>query len=241
MKRTKTAWQIYNSRWHLLITIFVILVPFLYLLIFARFAHLASTKLFLDVLASLWRMVIAYLIALILAWSFAVLFYRGKGSAVALPIFDVLQSFPNSAALPIATYFWGPSNFTVIFFLTISIIWPIIFSTISSLKLIRRDWYEAVQIYGLRRFDYLKIFLFPASLNGIITGSIIGLGDGWEALAATEIIVQIQRGLGNFFGFFSHNTPMTVFGILGFLVLIFSINKLIWLPLLQWSHEKTEE
>ena len=140
-----------------------------------------------------------------------------------------------------AVFLWGPSNTTVIFFLIITVIWPIFFSIISSLKLIKHDWQEVVHIVGLSGYNYLRYFLVPVTVPGLITGSIIGLGEGWEALIATELIVNIKPGLGDFFKVFSHNVPITAFGILGFLIFIFSINKIVWIPLLEWSHRKMEE
>ena len=160
---------------------------------------------------------------------------------IALPIFDVMQSFPTFAALPLATVVWGPSNTTIIFFLIITVIWPILFSLISSLKLIWRDWEEASEIAQLRGFNYLRYVLWPASIPGIITGSIIGLGEGWEALVATEMISGNHFGLGSFFATYSQSSMITAFGILGLLIMIFSVNKLVWLPLLDWSHTLTEE
>ena len=231
----------YISYRHVLITLFFIVVPFIFLLFFSRVAKIATGALFYDFFISSVRLLIAYVISLVLAWFIAAAFYRGRRSLVALPAFDVLQSFPTFAALPIATIFFGRTNFTVIFFLTITIIWPIFFSIISSFKLIRSDWREAVKISGLRRLDYLRYFLLPASVPAIITGSIIGLGEGWEALVATEIIVNINPGLGSFFNFFTTNPKITGFGIFGLLVLIFSLNKLVWFPLLEWSHHKMEE
>lgn len=232
--------KIYQSRWHLAFSIFLIIVPFIFLLLFSRFAEISTAKLFEDLFSSTYRMIVSYLIAAFLGWALAVLFYRGKKSAVALPLFDVLQSFPAFAALPIATFFWGPSDFTVIFFLIITIIWPIFFSIISSLKLVRHDWQEVTEVFGLSGIPYFKYFLIPISMPGLITGSIVGLGEGWEALIATEMIVNSSVGLGSFFQSFSHNLTITALGILGFLLLIFSINKLVWLSLLEWSHKKME-
>jgi ABC-type nitrate/sulfonate/bicarbonate transport system permease component len=166
---------------------------------------------------------------------------QGQVLDVALPVFDVLQSFPTFAALPLAIYFWGPSNFTTIFFLIFTIIWPIFFAILSSLKLMKHEWDEVAEIYGLTGKEYLKKFLIPVSVPGLITGSIVGLGEAWEAVVATEIIVGMQSGLGPFFQSFAANSGVTVFGILGFLILIFSINKIIWIPLLDWSHSFIEE
>ena len=238
---TKKHAKIYQSRVHLAVTMAVVVAPFLFFFIFSRVANVAGNKLFFDIATSSLRLLLAYVIALVLGWVSAALFYKGKRAVVALPVFDVLQSFPTFAALPVATYLWGVSDVTVIVFLVITIIWPIFFSIVSSLKLIKSEWEEAVEISGLRGRDYITHFLWPVSIPGIITGSIIGLGEGWEALVATEIIVGMQIGLGDFFQAFSHNPGITVFGILGFLILIFSINKLLWLPLLEWSHREMEE
>ena len=233
--------RIYKSSWHVAVTMFFVIAPFIFLLYFSRIANIATGKLFSDLLISFIRLIIAYAIAALLGWTLAISFYTGPRASVALPVFDVLQSFPTFALLPLATLFWGASNFTIIFFLVITIIWPLIFSVVSSLKLIRKDWEEAVEIYGLSGSNYLKNFLWPVSITGLITGSIIGLGEGWEALIATEIIINIPNGLGSFFQAYSTNAQVTLFGVLGFLILIFSINKIIWLPLLEWSHKKMEE
>jgi len=232
---------IYHSWIHILITIGIIFVPFFFLLFFSQYAKISASKLFLNLAISFFRLLVAYIIAAVLAWLSAVLFYRGRRALVALPIFDILQSFPTFAALPLAVYFWGPSGRTVIIFLILTVIWPIFFSLISSLKLVRQDWEEAAAIAGLRRFDYLCRFLWPISLSGLITGSIIGLGEGWEALVATEIIVATKTGLGSFFSLYSQNASITVFTIIGLLLFIFSVNKLVWLPLLEWSHRQMEE
>lgn len=233
--------HIYTSRKHLAVTIGILLVPFLLLLLFAQFAHIATGALIADLLVSTWRIAVAYVIAAILGWTCAVLFYRGPASMVALPIFDVLQSFPTFAMLPLAVLAWGPSDTTIIVFMVVTIIWPIFFSVVSALKLAKEDWQEAVTIYQCRGLDYTKKYLWPISRPGLITGSIVGLGDGWEAIIATEIVVKTQAGLGSFFQVFSSNPAVTAFGILGLLVFIFSINKVLWLPLLDWSHRTMED
>ncbi len=233
--------KIYTSRWHLLATFAFIALPLIFLLFFSKIANIPAGNLLKNISVSIGRLFVAYFISVALGWFLAVSFYSGRRAAVALPIFDVLQSFPTSAALPIGTFILGKTNFTVITFLVLAVIWPIIFSIISSLKLIRNDWQEAAEIAGLRGYKYIKFFLWPVSIPGLITGTVIGLGDGWEALVATEIIVGIKSGLGGFFSAFSQNSGITVLGILAFLLIIFSINKLIWLPLLEKSHEKLSE
>ncbi len=232
---------VYQSPWHLVATFGFLILPVAFLMFFARYAHLASDVLLLDVMASIWRLVLAYCVSAVLAWLLAVSFYRGRRAVVALPFFDVLQSFPIFAILPMASYVWDPSDATVIFVLVLTMLWPIFFTLTSSLRRIKNDWHEAVTIAGLRGWDYVQHFLWPVSIPGLITGSIIGIGEGWEALIATEIILSTKTGLGEFFQTFATDLPVTALGIFGFLLVIFTMNKLLWLPLLEWSHHETEE
>jgi ABC-type nitrate/sulfonate/bicarbonate transport system permease component len=229
------------SGWHLAVTLLLVVIPFIFLLFLARFSGITPFALFKDFTVSFARILAAYGIALAIGWLLAISFYHGARSVIALPIFDVLQSFPTFAIVPLATHIFGASNWTIVFFLVITMVWPILFSIISSLKLIRSDWQEVVQISGLRGSQYIKNFLLPVTIPGIITGSIIGIGEGWEALVATEIIVQTQDGLGPFFQVYSYNPTITALGVIGFLLVIFSINKLVWLTFLERSHRMMEE
>lgn len=237
----KHHFSLYQSGWHLAVTFAVIVIPFIYLLVFAYLSRVDRANLYQALLVSAGRMLVAYLIAVIIAWVCAVAFYRGRRSVVALPLFDVLQSFPTFAALPLAVLAFGQDNVTVIFFLVLTIIWPIFFSIISALKRINREWYEVVEMADLLPWQYLRRFLLPITIPGLITGSIIGLGEGWEALIATEMIAHVRTGLGQFFISVTNSPTITAFGILGLLLFIFSLNKLIWLPLLERSHHRMEE
>jgi NitT/TauT family transport system permease protein len=238
--RKRSHVSIYASTRHLVVTFLILVLPFAFFFYLSSYAKVAQSALFVDLGLSFFRILVSYCIAALLAWLLAVLFYNGRRAAIALPFFDVMQSFPTFAALPVAVYLWGATNVTIIFFLILTIMWPILFSIISSLKLIRQDWQEVTQVYNLRGLKYLTYFLIPASLPGFITGSIIGLGEGWEAVIATEIIVGAREGLGNFFQTFSNNVTVTALGIFGFLLLIFVINKFVWLSLLEWSHKRME-
>ena len=234
-------YSIYRSRWHLIITIAFVLLPFVFLYFFTKASGVSTGGLFADLGVSSLRLLAAYLVSAFLAWLMAACFYQGKRAVIALPLFDVLQSFPTFAALPLGTLAFGKGNVTIIFFLIITIIWPLFFTIISSLKLSRHEWREAVKMSRVRGWNYLTMYLLPVTIPGLITGSIIGLGEGWEALVATEMIVGSRRGMGIFFQDYSMNPSITAFGIFGLLLLIFVINKLLWLPLLEWSHRAMED
>lgn len=226
---------------HLIVAFGLILLPLFGFFIFSQISGISFNVAIGDLFVSFFRISLAFIIAVCLAWLLVIFFIRGKTEGVTLAIFDVLQSLPTFTILPIAVHFFGQSEITIIFFLVITIIWPIIFSIVSSLKQVDKNWHEAVTMSRIHGFDYIHYYLFPVTAPGIVTGAIIGLGDGWEALIATEIILQTKRGLGPFFQLFSDNTGMTLFGVLIFLSVIFTLNKFIWLPLLEKSHRLTEQ
>ncbi|MEZ4195658.1 MAG: ABC transporter permease subunit [Candidatus Paceibacterota bacterium] len=233
--------HIYHSRLQLLITFSFIVAPVLCLFLFAGLTSLTVETLLVDFSYSIMRLLTAYGIAVILAWVLALAFSTGRRSNVALPLFDVMQSFPTFALVPLAVLTFGASNTTVIFFLVITVIWPLLFSTVNALKLVKKEYWEVAEIYGLKGWKRLRYFLLPASIPGIVTGSIIGLGEGWEALVATEIIMKTEVGLGSFFERNSTEGLYTALGIILLMLMIFSINRLIWTPVLARVYDRMQE
>lgn len=233
--------SIYASKIHLLATLSFIVAPIIFLFVVAQLTTLTVGGLFIDFSDSIFRLLAAYGIAVFLAWGLALAFATGKRSKIALPVFDVLQSFPTFALVPLAVLSFGSNNVTVIFFLVITIIWPILFSTVNALKLIKKEYWEVASMYRLRGWNRFRYFLLPASIPGIVTGSIIGLGEGWEALVATEIIMNTSTGLGSFFQNNSTDMLLTTLGILSLMLIIFSVNRLIWTPVLARVYHKMQE
>ncbi len=226
---------------HLIAGFSIILIPLFGLFAFSKISGIDFRTALYDLGVSVWRLGIALVFGVVIAWVAVVTLVRGKTSGFALSFFDVMQSLPTFTILPIAVHFLGDGEVTIILFLVITVIWPIIFSIVSSLKQAEKSLTEAVFISRIHGFNYIKYYLLPLTAPGIVTGAIIGLGDGWEALIATEIILQTKTGLGPFFQSFSNNSSMTLLGVLVFLSVIYTVNKFIWLPLLEKSHELVEE
>lgn len=226
---------------HLVVAFAIFLLPLIGLFVFSHVSGISFHTTIYDLFISIFRLGVAFICATLLAWVLVILLIRGKTESISLAIFDVLQSLPTFTILPLAVHFLGESEKTIIFFLTITIIWPIIFSIISALKQVDKSWHEAVVMSRISGWNYIRYYLLPVTAPGIVTGAIIGLGDGWEALIATEIILQTQTGLGSFFKGFADSTSMTIFGVAVFLLVVFTINKLIWLPLLERSHRLVQQ
>lgn len=212
----------------------ILMIATLSLLI--NFSSLNSKDLFQGFLASLIRTSIAYLIAASLAITIALIITASKFlEDLFLPIFDVLQSFPSFALFPALVIALKNSPETIIIFvLTITMIWPILFSIIGGIKNRREDWEEAATIFGAKGIRRLLNFTIPELLPSIVTGSIVGWGEGWEFIIGAELLVKANIGIGSYLGVLGgkQENAALAFGILILLVLLFIINKLVWLPLL---------
>ena len=226
---------------HVAVVFSLLVLPLLGFFTFSLVNHISLVVTFSDLLLSMWRLSVAFIFAVIFAWLLVVVFVRGKTEHLSITFFDVAQSMPTFTILPIGVHYFGQTNFTIILFLIITIIWPIVFTIISALKQANRSWTDAVSMSRISGLDYVRYYLLPITAPGIVTGAIIGLGNGWEALIATEIILNTPHGLGSFFQGFANNTSMTVFGVLAFLLVIFALNKLLWIPLLEKSHQLVEQ
>ncbi len=235
------GFRLYRNRTHIWIALAVMIVPVIAVLVFTPLS-IHDKQLFLISLGfSSIRLLIAYVVSVVLAVLLAFLCATVLSSFL-LPLFDVLQSFPTFAMLPLVVRLLGASETTVTVFLILTIIWPMLFALISAIKLGREDWLEAATVYGARGWRKYLYVLLPISFPGLITGSIVGLGEGWEAVVGGEIIVGLKaHGLGIFFLQGNTSPQLVVFGVLSLLIFIFILNKLIWLPLLERSHKLLSE
>ncbi len=240
--RYSHAIKIYRKRWHLGVTFLVIVLPFVFILVFSQVTGVDAMRVFIDLGASFVRVLVAYLISIILAILFAVLLGQGKVGNFFLPVFDVLQSFPAFALLPLLTLWFGIGSWAAIFFLVATMLWPILFSTLSAIHMSRTDLAEAAFIFGAKGIKKFFAFTVPIAFPGLVVGSIVGIGEGWEAIVGAEII-GITPGIGGFLNTASTqaNIPVLTFGIIALLLFLFTLNKLIWLPLLKKSHDYSHE
>ncbi len=186
-------------------------------------------------LTSLVRVSVSYVVALGIALTLGfVVVGAGWGEKILLPVLDVLQSFPSFALLPILLVYFGRGLISLSIVLILEMIWPILFAIITNYKGLRSDIFEAAQIFGATGSKRWVHVVIPAILPAIVTGSIVAWGEAWEAVIGAEIIVN-NGGLGNFFSQLDPTSQrgLTLVAITGFLLMLFVINKLIWLPMLE--------
>jgi ABC-type multidrug transport system fused ATPase/permease subunit len=126
------------------------------------------------------------------------------------------QAIGDIAWLPILLIWFGFGLTTMTFVIVYTVVWS--FSTPCSVSsLLPRDLARAARSLGASRARVLWEVTLPGALPNIITGLRNGLGYGWRALIAVEIIVGTS-GIG-FMMFDARRAGSTVEIILGMIIL----------------------
>lgn len=234
---------IIRKRKHVIKVSIIFTLIIVLLVLFLGFTTLDAKKFFLGFFDSFTRVVIAYVVAFIIAL-LTTLFITSRSwtESIFIPILDAFQSFPAFAFFPLLIVWFGKGSLDVIIILVFEMIWPMIFTLISAKKQIKQDLIEASKIFGATGPNYYIYVLLPLLFPSIITGSIIAWGEAWEAIIAAEILVNVP-GVGNYLSSAGQNNQMHVLiiGILILMLLLFILNKYVWLPLLNMSTKYRED
>lgn len=219
----------------------IVLLAFL-LDAFGYFNGVSWGALISAVIHTTYRLVLAYFIALMIGVFLGLLVGWSPFSDTLFPVFDILQNVPSFALIPFFIYFLGFTDLMIILFAVSSIIWPILFAILSAIKSAHKDLSDAATIFGATGLHRIRYYLAPLSLPAILTGSIVGIAIGWEAVIGAEIIVN-AAGFGSFIKDASASgiNQSAVAGMLVILIIVFVINRLVWTPLLIESSKRYAE
>ncbi len=226
-----------HHRHQRLTSLLVILGLIIVLAALSRYHAINYTKFYSGFALSLGRVITSYIFATLLAIVLALIATKNHYlESILLPILDVAQSFPSLALLPLLISFFGRNSIAVILILITVMVWPITFSMIGFIKTQRQDLSEAATIYGATGTKRLLHFTLPALVPALLTGSIVAWGEAWDSLVGAEIISSV-RGVGTYLGTISAAGDITILllAITLYLLLIFILNELIWMPLLKYS------
>lgn len=142
------------------------------------------------------RMFSAYMLSLLLSIIIGVAMARNKYvESFLLPILDVLQSIPILGFFPIALILLIQAvpgelgvELAIIFLITTSMIWNMIFGVYSSIKSLDPSIYDLMKVYKFNPvISFFRIYI-PASIKAIVANSIISWAGGWFFITSSEII-----------------------------------------------------
>ena len=156
---------------------------------------IASGELFYHLIASLKREAVAFLFAasaiplgIMMGW------WRLVRDQVN-PIMEILRPIPPLAWIPLSILWFGIGDEQNEFIIFLGIFFPILVNTIVGVKNIDPILIRAARSLGASERRLLARIVLIGALPQIITGIRIGLGVGWMALVAAEL-VGASSGLG---------------------------------------------
>lgn len=140
-----------------------------------------------------------------------------RAHAALWPVLLFFQAIGDIAWLPILLIWFGFGLGTMTFVIVYTVLFPVVLNTVLGVRSIPQDFTRAAQSLGASRARILLEVVLPGALPNIVTGLRNGLGYGWRALIATEIIVGTS-GIG-FLMFDARRAGSVVEIMLGMIVL----------------------
>ena len=107
-----------------------------------------------------------------------------------------LQGISGIAWLPLAIIWFGFTHTTTLVIVIYTLIVPIIFNTMIGVRTIPEAYTLALRSLGASRLRLVTDVYLPGGLPSIVVGLRLGMGYGWRALIAAEMLVR-KGGLGD--------------------------------------------
>jgi NitT/TauT family transport system permease protein/taurine transport system permease protein len=136
---------------------------------------------------------------------------------ISWPILLFFQAIGDIAWLPILLIWFGFGITTMTLVIVYTVLFPVVLNTVLGVESVPPDLVRAARSLGASRARVLWEVTLPGALPNIITGLRNGLGYGWRALIAVEIIVGTS-GIG-FMMFDARRAGSVVEILLGMIIL----------------------
>jgi len=233
MPRIVHGFRISRHPFYVPIIAAVVLVPITAAFFLGKIGGISLSNVLGQLGLSVYRLFFAYLVSIIIAYLLAIPVSQSRVGNFFISVFDLLQNLPSFALIPVFVLIFGYTSEMAIIFTASSMLWPILFYVLHSLKTAHPDLGEAATVFGARGWKRAIYFLLPLSVPAAVTGSIVGFSIGWEAVIGVEII-GLSNGIGNFLnGALSSSRNNFILGLALLLLFVFLLNRLVWMPLLK--------
>src|ERR1700731_4471976 len=202
---------------------------------------------------SFYRMLAAYIIALIFSIIYGMAAARGGlYERILIPAIDIAQSVPVVGFFPAAVYFFVALahgsrlgvEMAAVFLIFTSQAWNMALGVYEAVKTIPEDSKDAIESFGGRGWLRFKRLLLPASVPKLVYNSILSWVAGWYFLIACEIITvgpahYRLAGLGSYLMEAADRgqNMNLVSGLITLLIIITLMDVVVWQPLTAWSEK----
>lgn len=146
--------------------------------------------------ASIGRLALGALLAVAVGVPLGLLLgFTRYGAVMFEPFLRFFQAVSGIAWLPLAIIWFGFTNQTILAVIVYTSVIPIVFNTMVGVRTIPDVYRQAVATMGGGRARVAWNVFLPGALPSIVVGVRLGIGYGWRALIAGEMLVG-KSGLG---------------------------------------------
>ena len=203
-------------------------------------------------LCSFYRMLAAYVLALVFSVAYGMAAARGRvWERVLIPAIDIAQSVPVIGFFPAAVYFFVTLargrlgvELAAIFLIFTSQAWNLALGVFESMRTTPEDSREALEAFGANAWLRFRRLSLPACVPKLVYNSILSWVAGWYFLIACEIITVGPShyrlpGLGSYLmeAADQGRGGEIVAGLAALLVIIVLMDVVVWQPLTLWAEK----
>lgn len=162
----------------------------------AAFEMIRTGELVKNMVISLGRVIIGFIITFIISFPMAV-FIGVKPEAIPYvePFMEFMRHVPPIATIPILILWFGIGETSKLVVIFLATFFPIFSNTLNGVTNYDRKLLEVGDSLGFTSKDKFLRIIFPQAIPSIMTGIQLGLGYSWRALMGAELIAA-SSGIG---------------------------------------------
>lgn len=159
--------------------------------------HLISGVLLADIAFTLYRLLAGFLIGALAGVVLGALMARVRlVERFFQPLVGVLNPIPSLAWIPLFILWFGLGETATIVLVAFATVIPVTMNVWTGGRAVNDVWLRAAESMECRRSRLFFKVILPASVPFIVTGLRGGMGRGWRAVVAGEMIAATSHGLG---------------------------------------------
>ena len=152
--------------------------------------------LFTHIFDSLYRVVLAVSVATLLGVPLGLAMgWSRRIRAVVDPLIEFIRPIPPLAWIPLSILWFGIGDVQIVYIIFLAAFFPVVLNSLAGARDVDTYLLRAGLSLGARRWTLFLTVVLPAALPQIFTGIRVGLGIGWMALVAGELVAA-PSGLG---------------------------------------------
>ncbi len=206
--------------------------------------QVSGSRLFDDIIASLWRVAFGFVLSAGLGIPFGLWLGQHLYARHAfLPILNFFRFLSPLAWIPFAILWFHIGDKPAIFLIFMATFFPLTISTMSAVATLPNIYFRVAHDYHYKGIELLTKVTFPAVLPQLVTSVRVSYGIAWVVIVAAEM-VGCQDGLGygiwearNGLRLDSAVCYMIIIGLLGMIIdrLLTRFEKL---PAIRWGYDR---